>query len=29
MTELEKEIQMIHTKYAKKMLKDCENMTIE
>lgn len=29
MTEQEKEIQAIHGKYAKKMLKDCKNMTVE
>lgn len=29
MTDKEKEIQATYTKYAKKALSDCENMTIE
>ena len=29
MTNKEKEIQEVYTKYAKQGLKDCENMTIE
>ena len=29
MTDKEKEIQEVYTKYAKQGLKDCENMTID
>lgn len=29
MTDKEKEIQMIYTKYAKRALIDCKNMTVE
>lgn len=29
MTDKEREIQAVYTKYAKQGLKDCENMTVE